>query len=434
RGEQPCYFLGEKWNHGGQYIFPEFKDFGMDYTLADKPILQQTEAQGHAVRAVYLYSAMADLAGEYQDEEMLKACDTLWKNITEKKMYITGSIGSSYYGECFTGNYDLPNNTNYSETCATIGLAMFSNRMFQITKNGKYMDTVETALYNTLLSGTALDGKHFFYVNPLEVVPEIAENNTSMRHIKTVRQQWFGVACCPPNIARTLESLGNYMYAVDDTTIYSNLFIGSDITADIQGKEVTVSLKADYPRNGRLEYTISGAEDSAFTLAVRKPGYSENIRVAVNGEKAEYTEKGGYIYLNRTWKDGDTVTAELDVEFRFVYCNPNVPYNMGKVALLKGPWVYCLEEVDNGKHLSSVVVDPEQTTLTEEYDENLMNGTLCVKFGGKRIDYTDVDGKLYVSARPKYKKDIFRAIPYCCWNNRGKGEMLVWMRTMDVMK
>ena len=434
RGEQPCYFLGEKWNHGGQYMFPEFKDFGMDYTLADKPILQQTEAQGHAVRAVYLYSAMADLAGEYQDEEMLKACDTLWKNITEKKMYITGSIGSSYYGECFTGNYDLPNNTNYSETCATIGLAMFSNRMFQITKNGKYMDTVETALYNTLLSGTALDGKHFFYVNPLEVVPEIAENNTSMRHIKTVRQQWFGVACCPPNIARTLESLGNYMYAVDDTTIYSNLFIGSDITADIQGKEVTVSLKADYPRNGRLEYTISGAEDSAFTLAVRKPGYSENIRVAVNGEKAEYTEKGGYIYLNRTWKDGDTVTAELDVEFRFVYCNPNVPYNMGKVALLKGPWVYCLEEVDNGKHLSSVVVDPEQTTLTEEYDENLMNGTLCVKFGGKRIDYTDVDGKLYVSARPKYKKDIFRAIPYCCWNNRGKGEMLVWMRTMDVMK
>ena len=156
--------------------------------------------------------------------------------------------------------------------------------------------------------------------------------------------------------------------------------------------------------------------------------------MAVNGEKAEYTEKGGYIYLNRTWKDGDTVTAELDVEFRFVYCNPNVPYNMGKVALLKGPWVYCLEEVDNGKHLSSVVVDPEQTTLTEEYDENLMNGTLCVKFGGKRIDYTDVDGKLYVSARPKYKKDIFRAIPYCCWNNRGKGEMLVWMRTMDVMK
>ena len=434
RGEQPCYFLSEKWNHGGQHIFSEFKDFDMDYTQADKPILQQTTAEGHAVRAVYLYSAMADLAGEYQDEEMLKACDTLWRNITEKKMYITGSIGSSYYGERFTGNYDLPNNTNYSETCATIGLAMFANRMFQVTKNGKYMDTVETALYNTLLSGTALDGKHFFYVNPLEVVPEIAEHNSSMHHIKTVRQQWFGVACCPPNIARTLESLGNYMYAVDDTTIYSNLFIGSDITADLGEKKVTVSLKADYPRCGKLEYTISGTDDCVFTLAVRKPGYSEKISVAVNGENAEYTEKEGYIYLNRTWKTGDKVDIALDVSFRFVYCNPNVPYNVGKVALLKGPWVYCLEEVDNGKHLSSIVVDPEQTTLTEEYDETLMNGTLCVKFDGKRIDYTNISEDLYISTRPKYIKDTFRAVPYCCWNNRGKGEMLVWMRTMNAMK
>ncbi|MCX7658740.1 MAG: glycoside hydrolase family 127 protein, partial [Oscillospiraceae bacterium] len=228
RGNRPCYFLGEEAVKTGNFIFPEFKDFGLDYTQCHLPIREQKTAEGHAVRAVYLYSAMADIAYEYNDEELLKQCNELWENIAEKRMYITGSIGSAAHGERFTADYDLPNNTNYSESCATIGLAMFSNRMFQITKDRKYADVVELALYNTLLAGVALDGRHFFYVNPLETVPEIAAKNPTMRHIKTARQPWFGVACCPPNIARTLASLGNYIYAADKNCIFVNLFIANE--------------------------------------------------------------------------------------------------------------------------------------------------------------------------------------------------------------
>lgn len=428
RGEQPCYFLQENCIKNQEYIFPEFQDFAMDYAQAHMPLREQRTAEGHAVRAVYLYSAMADLAHEYQDEALLRQCEILWDNIVNRRMYITGSIGSAAYGERFTTDYDLPNDTNYSESCATVGLAMFSNRMLQITKNAKYADVVEQALYNTLLAGIAQDGKHFFYVNPLEVVPEIAEKNPTMRHVKTERQLWFGVACCPPNIARTLASIGNYIYAVGDQELYINLFIESGYTAHLENGTVEVQLKADYPRSGIVHVEVSPEEDGMyFGLAIRRPGYSEKAKLQINGVPAEAVLKDGYLFLERHWEKGDKVFVEFDVSFRFVYSNPKVRENIGKVCLMKGPWVYCLEETDNGKYLSSIEIDTEIAPQAE-MDETLLGGTVCAVLKGRRINYEKAGEELYGCSEPVYEEAAFKAVPYCCWNNRGKGEMQVWMR------
>ncbi|MEY8354810.1 beta-L-arabinofuranosidase domain-containing protein [Lachnospiraceae bacterium 54-53] len=428
RGERPCYFLNEDCIRNQNFIFPEFKDFDLDYNQSHLPLKEQKTAEGHAVRAVYLYSAMADLAYEYQDGELQEKCETLWNNIVEKRMYVTGSIGSASYGERFTTDYDLPNHSNYSESCATVGLAMFSNRMFRLTKDGKYTDIVEKALYNTLLAGIALDGKHFFYVNPLEVVPEIAEKNPTLRHVKTTRQLWFGVACCPPNIARTLASLGNYLYAADQNTIYVNLFISSRIETDLAFGRVRLELSSDYPVKGDVTLKVTPGEDGKeFTIAVRKPSYSAGAEVSVNGIKEDICLKKGYMYLTRKWKAGDEVTAVFDVPFRFVRCNPRVRDNIGKVCLMKGPMVYCLEEADNGRYLASCVIE-SSVPPREVFDDSLLGGTLCAGLEGKRIDYSKVRESLYESGSPSYIESAFKAIPYCCWNNRGKGEMLVWMR------
>lgn len=428
RGERPCYFLREDCIRNQNFIFPEFKEFDLDYNQSHLPIKEQQTAEGHAVRAVYLFSAMADLAKEFQDEELLKQCEMLWNNIVEKRMYVTGSIGSAAFGERFTTDYDLPNNTNYSETCATVGLAMFSNRMFQITKDGKYTDIVEKALYNTLLSGIALDGKHFFYVNPLEVVPEIAEKNPTMNHVKTTRQQWFGVSCCPPNVARTIGSLGNYTYAAEENALYVNLFISSRIETELAAGKVTLDLNSVYPVNGDVAIEVTPDEDgSEFTIAIRKPAFCREAEVRVNGGEVECRLEKGYLYLTRSWNKGDRIILKLDVAFRFVRCNPRVRDNIGKVSLMKGPQVYCLEEADNGNYLASVMID---TTVSprEYFDKDLLGGTMCAFLEGDRIDYSKAGETLYEDAKPLYVKDTFKAVPYCRWNNRGKGEMLVWMR------
>jgi DUF1680 family protein len=433
RGARPCYFLNEKAKRENNYIFPEFRDFEMDYCQAHLPIREQKTAEGHAVRAVYLYSAMADIASECQDEDLLRQCDELWSNITEKRMYVTGSIGSASYGERFTTDYDLPNDTNYSESCATIGLAMFSNRMFQITRNGKYSDVMERALYNTLLAGIAADGKHFFYVNPLEVVPEVAEKNPTMSHVKTTRQAWFGVACCPPNIARTLASLGNYIYSVDRNAVFVNLFIGSTIEAPLESGKATLSLRSEYPARGDVRILVHPeAAGQTFTIAVRKPAFSPTAGLTVNGQTVSATLKDGYLYVSREWHDGDEIALSLDVSFRFVHCNPRVRENIGKVCLMKGPWVYCLEEADNGKYLASARIDTAKL-VREMTDDSLPGTPVCAELSGDRIDYDAAPDALYSAEKAKYQPGVFKAVPYCCWNNRGKGEMIVWMREKETV-
>lgn len=432
RGTQPCYFTNEQNYKQGTFIFPEFRDFDFDYCQADKPLLQQGKAEGHAVRAMYLYSAMADLALEEQDQSLKQQCECLWEDVTQKQMYVTGSIGSAAYGERFTTDYDLPNNTNYSESCATVGLAMFSARMFRFEHDGKYMDIVEKALYNTLLAGIALDGKHFFYVNPLEVVPEIAESNPTMRHIKTQRQLWFGVACCPPNIARTLASMQNYICDICDNTYFQNLFIAGKSHVNFENGSAEVTTTADYPTNGDVQITVKPEKETMhFCIALRKPEFSKKYSLMINGKMFEPIEKKGYLYLDRDWKSEDVISYQMDVAFRFVYCNPRVRDNIGKVCLMRGPWVYCFEEADNGSYLAAAQLNT--TAVREDYEDALFGGTMCAIVSGKKADFEETAEQqmLYSDSAETYSEHTFRAIPYCYWNNRGKGEMAVWMNKIQ---
>ncbi len=432
RGTQPCYFTNEQNYKQGTFIFPEFRDFDFDYCQADKPLLQQDKAEGHAVRAMYLYSAMADLALEEQDQSLKQQCECLWEDVTQKQMYVTGSIGSAAYGERFTTDYDLPNNTNYSESCATVGLAMFSARMFRFEHDGKYMDIVEKALYNTLLAGIALDGKHFFYVNPLEVVPEIAESNPTMRHIKTQRQLWFGVACCPPNIARTLASMQNYICDICDNTYFQNLFIAGKSHVNFENGSAEVTTTADYPTNGDVQITVKPEKETMhFCIALRKPEFSKKYSLMINGKMFEPIEKKGYLYLDRDWKSEDVISYQMDVAFRFVYCNPRVRDNIGKVCLMRGPWVYCFEEADNGSYLAAAQLNT--TAVREDYEDALFGGTMCAIVSGKKADFEETAEQqmLYSDSAETYSEHTFRAIPYCYWNNRGKGEMAVWMNKIQ---
>ena len=390
RGVGENYFFQEEKGEKYQQIFPEFAGYVPEYSQSHLPVREQKTAEGHAVRAVYLYSAMADLAYEYQDESLLEACETLWKNMVTKRMYITGGIGSSGLLERFTTDYDLPNDRNYAESCASIGLAMFGKRMGQITKDAKYADVMEKALYNTVLAGIAMDGKSFFYVNPLEVWPDNCMNRTSMEHVKPVRQKWFGVACCPPNIARTLASLGQYIYGEDEDSIYVNLYVSNETETQIKGISCKITMDSDFLSTGNVKISLRSQEDTKGKLALRVPGYVKSFQVYRNGEEIlnPLIEKG-YLILEEL-KEEEMITISCDMKAKFIHANPEVRADEGKVAIMRGPLVYCLEETDNGRNLSSLYVDTK-AGLTETYEEDLLGGVVTVTARGKRISNTGWD-------------------------------------------
>jgi DUF1680 family protein len=423
RGKVPNYFEEEKKRAGHQFIFPEMALFDAKYNQSHEPVREQNSAEGHCVRATYMYSAMADIADEFEDSQMLDACRKIYNNIVCKKMFITGSIGSAKLGECFTSDFDLPNDSNYSETCASVGLAMFSLRMMQIEKDARYADTFERALYNTILSGISIDGTRFFYVNPLEVVPKIDENNPDLSHIKTERQKWFGTACCPPNIARTLASLGQYIYAISDSELYINLFISNTARFEMLGSECRIKIKAEYPYQSKITVEVSGGQ---FTVAIRIPAGCEVKSISINGERKSYTIENGYMRLNENWSDS-IIELDFEIPVRLVKANPHVKDNIGKVAIMKGPVVYCIEECDNDSDLSSVYID-EDTGLEELADESLPQGVAAIKAHGIKITDQGWSGKLYGNEIIEKVPVSIEAIPYCLWNNRGKGEMLVWIK------
>ena len=427
RGREPNYFLEEEKRPDYKRIFPEFENYLPLYSQSHKPVREQDTAEGHAVRAVYMYCAMADVAYEYQDKELLQVCENLWNDISYKKMYITGSIGSSGLLERFTTVYDLPNNRNYSETCASIGLALFGRRMAQITRDAKYMEVVERALYNTLLSGVAMDGQSFFYVNPLEVWPDNCMPRTSMEHVKPVRQKWFGVACCPPNIARTLASIGEYIYLYDKSSIWINLFISSETVVEIEGHPVHLSQKTAFPYDGKIEITIENEDEAEFELAIRIPEYVKEYGLILDG-KAIYPEvQKGYAKVMISGKNPSLVYKFALVP-RILRANPLVKEDVGKVAIMKGPVVYCLEEVDNGKNLPAIFLDPEQE-LQESYEENLLGGTTVIRTAGKKV-MTDGwhSNELYKESDLTMESIPLMFVPYPYWGNRQTGEMLVWVK------
>ena len=430
RGVGENYFMKEMSRLDYKMIFPEFADYTPVYSQSHKPVREQTTAEGHAVRAVYLYCAMADLAEAYQDEGLLKACKTLWNNIVEKRMYLTGGIGSSGHLERFTVDYDLPNEYNYSESCASIGLALFGLRMAQITGESQYMDVAERALYNTVLAGIALDGKSFFYVNPLEVWPPACMEGTSKKHVKPIRQKWFGVACCPPNIARTLASLGQYVYSQrpEKRELYVNLFVSNETELDWNEDKISVKLQTEFPWVNTYSLEVKNVPAGGMNLMLRVPDYAQDYQVKADGklyEENKEPEKG----YRRVHVEKDT---KIEVSFaapaKFVYANPQVRADSGKAAIVRGPLVYCLEEIDNSQNLPAIFVDTDESLKEEKSD--LFGGIVIVKAKGKKIVEASVSDSLYSGEKPQLEDVELTAIPYPYWNNRGEGEMLVWMKEL----
>lgn len=397
-----------------------------NYNQFHEPVRNQSEPTGHAVRAVYMYTAMADIAARTQEESLLQACKTLWKNIVNKQMYITGGIGSTHSGEAFTVPYDLPNDTNYSETCASIGLMFFAQRMLKAEVNRSYADVMEQALYNTVLGGMNREGNRFFYVNPLCVVPEACTGNPERFHVKPERQKWFACACCPPNIARTLPDLWEYLYMVEQDTAYAHLFMGNQAKIQLESGVLSVSQTTEYPWNGKIHFQVSADTTQPLTLAIRIPTWSKTYTLKENGKEivAEMQENG-YVYVQRDFHAGVGLDLELDMRPRFVQSNRKVHYNAGKVAIIRGPLVYCIEEADNGKYLAEISIDPKQA-LTEQESEDFGKCVLIDGKGVRRENKTEEES-LYALYETEEVPVNIKAVPYFLWNNRGKGEMQVWI-------
>ena len=374
-----------------------------------KPVREQTEAVGHAVRALYLYTGMAYLAKETEEDALKQACQVLWNDVTSHKMYVTGGVGSTNIGEAFTSSYDLPSDTAYAETCAAIALMFFSNAMLALETDAKYADVVERALYNGVLSGLSLDGKKFFYTNPLEI--NLAERWSSSwgRRIFPITQRpdIFNCSCCPPNINRLLPSLGNYVYGREGDTLYVNQFVSSQLTHD----EVCCTQETDYPRSGKIQLRATGVAK----VAVRIPGWCDHFTF-----NKPYTIERGYAVLEN---DGGEIVAEFDVKPHLVYADSRVIRNAGRVCVVRGPVVYCAEGVDNGPYMHSYSI-PQEPEFTEVYDESMGLYTLqlpCVR-------ETDFGDRLYANRAPQKVEETLKLIPYNCFANRGETDMIVWLR------
>ncbi len=417
RGQQPHYFTTEALERGDK----PWDNY--TYNQSHVPAREQAVAEGHSVRAAYFYSSLADLVLETDDQELLEVCEKLWDNTVNRQMYITGAIGSQEFGERFTIDYDLPNDVAYAETCASIALIFWAHRMLQIEAKGEYGDVLERALYNGVLSGMSQEGDRFFYVNPLEVYPDVANYRHDHRHVKTTRQEWFGCACCPPNISRLLASIHRYVYTQNEDNIYVHLFTDSELDTEIQQTRLKMRQETAYPRGEEIKFSLQTDSSLSFSLNIRIPQWCETPVIRINGKDVVAPEIiQGYVTLTRLWSDSDEVELILPMEVQRVWANPKVRENRGKVALQRGPIVYCLEEVDNGTNLASLYL-PEETEFAIEYDEHIQMPVLVGS--GYRVDGSDES--LYRTSKFVTELVQIRAIPYFAWNNRGDGEMVVWI-------
>ena len=418
RGVDPAFY--EKEAKKRSWSVWDSDPWDNDYRQSSKPVRQQSEAVGHAVRAVYLYTAMADLASETGDKALLAACRRLWEDIVQKKMYITGGIGSTVQGEAFTVAYDLPPDTAYSETCAAIGLLFFGSRMLENEVKGEYADVMELAFYNTVLAGMQLDGKRFFYVNPLETDPGISGVACTHRHDLPVRPKWYACACCPPNAARLIGSIGQYAYSENEDAFFIDLFVGGTVETQ---KGIALTCKTDFPHGGTAVYTVSGAAET--TIAVRIPAWSENTALCVNGEAVDLAAvtEDGYAYVRRAWKDGDTLELTLDMTPHVVYASPKVAADTGKACVQRGALVYCAEEADNGPVLPLCIRDGAAPKALA-FEPETLGGIVPVTIAGWEVQDS---GALYSTKKPALVEKEIRLIPYYTWANRGENQMRVWL-------
>lgn len=435
RGKQPNYFIKE-WEGGNRTNIWSHGTPNLEMYQSHLPVREQKVAVGHSVRAVYMYTAMADLARLTGDDGLKEACERLWSNTTGKQMYITGGIGSTHLGEAFTFDYDLPNDSVYAETCASIGLIFWARRMLQLEAKSEYADVMERALYNNVLGSMSRDGKHFFYVNPLEVWPEASLKNPDKHHVKPVRQKWFGCSCCPPNVSRLLSSLDDYIYDIseEERSIYTHLYIGSKVSFQLADSTITLHQRSNLPWNGHVEFSVQLPKDSEsvkFELALRIPNWfqEEQPVLKVNGERQDFHIKNGYAKIKRSWSDGNIVEWLLPVKPKLIAAHPSIRADAGKVAIQRGPLVYCIEEADNGAPLTTIALAAEPQ-LTEYADPDLLGGCVIIEGDGLVPDDSNLwlDGIPYHSYINQRKAVRFKAIPYYLWGNRKVGEMSVWLR------
>ena len=425
RGQSPLFFE-EEGRRNGSRLYWEHTNFRYRYYQADRPVRRQRDAEGHAVRAAYLMSGIADVARATDDDELLETAQALWESVTKRRMYVTGAIGSSPVGEAFTFDYDLPNDTVYGETCAAIGLVFFARRMLGIRPRAEYADVMERALYNGVLSGMSRDGTRFFYVNPLEVVPQACAEDEHKRHVKPERQKWFGCACCPPNIARLLASLDQYMVTANGGAVYLHLWIGAEADVRLGGEDLTLEIASGLPWHGNARVTVRSGR-AAGRIALRIPGWCRGVRLALNGSPLDAPEEDGYLLLDRTWAPGDTVELDFDMPVTRVAANPLVREDIGKVAVTRGPLVYCLEEADNGKNLHLLRL-PREAAFDVREEPGLLGGVTVLAAEGTRLQGWD-SGRLYAPAEaPAETPAALTFVPYYAWANRGPGEMAVWVR------
>ena len=393
----------------------EQRDLYGDYCQDHLPVREQSEIAGHAVRAMYLCSGVADIAALTGDQGYIDAMDRIWEDVVQRKMYITGGIGPSAHNEGFTVPYDLPNDTAYAETCASIGMILWNHRLNLLHGDARYADVLEQVLYNGFLSGISLDGVKFFYTNPL--------GSKGNHH----RRGWYNCACCPPNALRLLLSLGGYVYAHSDDAIYVNLYVNSSAKIPVAGTTVTLRQETQYPWDGKVRIMVDPAESAEFEICLRIPGWSRYVTTGLDDGRtpARTILHDGYARIQRKWKRGDVANLDLPMPIRRIAANPRVRANTGKVALQRGPLVYCLEAADNGGHVRNLTL-PRNARLRAQHRPDLLGRVTVIRGTALATGNEGWDDDLYRHAAEAESAD-FVAIPYYAWDNRAAGEMVVWL-------
>lgn len=405
------------------YTWTEWKDTGYAQDL--KPVKEQKEITGHAVRAMYMYTGAADVAALTGDKGYVKAMEDVWQDVVYRNMYITGGIGSAGRNEGFSVDYDLPNESAYCETCASVGMVLWNQRMGMLTGDSKYIDVLERSLYNGALDGISLQGNKFFYGNPLASIG------------KNSRRDWFGTACCPANIARLIASLGNYVYGSNSNGLWVNLFVGSNTTVPIGKQQVPVSMTTNYPWDGKVQLALSPAKKAKFDLHIRIPGWAQGeavpgklysfedtavapFAVTLNGKNVEYKKEKGYLIINREWKKGDVVELNLPMDIKRVVSRPEVTENEERVALQRGPLVYCIESTDNSGEAWNVIL-PKNASLTTVQKTVLSEPVVAIEGETPKLSIAQNGNNIKTETKP------FVAIPYYTWANREQSQMQVWL-------
>ncbi len=416
RGAQPHYFDEEATARGENP--DDFHQQTHEYSQSHLPVRDQTKAVGHSVRAMYMYASMADLAILTDDDSLRQACETLWEDVTRTRMYVTGGFGSSEANEGFTEDYDLPNESAYAETCASVAMVFWANRMANMTLDRKYADIMELALFNGALAGLSQDGEHYFYDNKLSSDGEDR------------RWAWHPCPCCTMNVSRLVASIGHYFYAASDDALAVHLYGSSATTVALAGTSVHVKQTTDYPWGDRIELEVEPEQAAEFTLHLRLPAWCDAPAVTLNGEAVplEGSVTNGYLALTRTWHPGDRLTLHLPMSPKRVYAHPSVKADLGRVALKRGPFVYCLEAADNpGVDIHGVSLPPT-TGIQEMRSDTPVAGAIVLKAHGLQPDIASWGGELYATSTPSTKEVALTAVPYYLWANREPGPMTVWIR------